>query len=86
MSKGSAAPFPFPKTAMLGRMRVILRMPEKEEKTLEGPRKVREVLEALGINPEGVIVARGEELLTLDDRVADEDTIEVISAVSGGRT
>jgi sulfur carrier protein len=66
-------------------MKVVLRTPEREEHKLNGPKRVREVLTELGVNPEGVIVARGEELLTLDDEVADEDTIEVISAVSGGR-
>lgn len=66
-------------------MKVVLRTPEREERELNGPKRVREVLTELGVNPEGVIVARGEELLTLDDEVADEDTIEVISAVSGGR-
>ncbi len=65
-------------------MRVVLRTPEREERELKGPKKVREVLEELGIVPEGVIVARGEELLTLDDEVADDDTLEIISAVSGG--
>ncbi len=66
-------------------MKVVLRTPEKEERELKGPKRVRELLAELGVNPEGVIVARGEELLTLDDEVADEDTVEVISAVSGGR-
>ncbi len=66
-------------------MRVVLRTPEREERELKGPKKVREVLEELGIVPEGVIVARGEELLTLDDEVADDDTLEIISAVSGGK-
>jgi len=65
-------------------MKVVLRTPEREERELKGPKRVREVLEELGIVPEGVIVARGEELLTLDDEVTDEDTLEVISAVSGG--
>ena len=66
-------------------MRVILRTPERKEYELKGPLRVREVLEKLDVVPEGVIVARGEELLTLDDKVEDEETIEVISAVSGGR-
>ena len=66
-------------------MKVVLRTPEREERTLSGPKRVREILEELGIDPEGVIVARGEELLTLDETVADDETIEVISAVSGGQ-
>ena len=65
-------------------MKVVLRTPERKEVELKGPKKVRELLAELGISPEGVIVARGEELLTLDEEVSDEDTIEVISAVSGG--
>ncbi len=65
-------------------MKVVLRTPERREVELEGPKTVRQVLEELGVVPEGVIVARGEELLTLDDTVADDDTLEVISAVSGG--
>ena len=67
-------------------MRVILRVPEREEREVRGPKRVSEVLAELGVVPEGVIVARGEELLTLDDVVEDDETIEVISAVSGGRT
>ncbi len=66
-------------------MKVVLRTPEREERELRGPLKVRDLLMRLGIVPEGVVVARGDELLTLDDEVRDEDTVEVISAVSGGR-
>jgi len=66
-------------------MKVVLRTPEKREVEINGPKTVRQVLEELGVVPEGVIVARGEELLTLDDEVADDDTLEVISAVSGGQ-
>lgn len=66
-------------------MKVVLRTPEKREVELKEPKTVRQVLEELGVVPEGVIVARGEELLTLDDEVADDDTLEVISAVSGGQ-
>jgi len=65
-------------------MKVILRTPERREIEVRGDRKLKEVLEALDVNPEGVIVARGSELLTLDDTVGDDETIEVISAVSGG--
>ena len=45
---------------------------------------VAEVLAALDIEPEGVIVARGGELLTADALVGDDDEIEVIRAISGG--
>jgi len=38
----------------------------------------------LQINPETVIVVRGETLLTSDDVVGEEERIEVIPAISGG--
>jgi sulfur carrier protein len=51
---------------------------------LPGRRRVREILKELQINPETVIVVRGETLLTSDDVVAEEERIEVIPAISGG--
>ncbi|WP_457636832.1 sulfur carrier protein ThiS [Oceanithermus sp.] len=65
-------------------MKVILRTPQKEERQLEGPLTVAELLAALEIEPDGVIVARGDELLTADAVVGDEDEVEVIRAISGG--
>ncbi|KGQ22142.2 sulfur carrier protein TtuB [Thermus filiformis] len=65
-------------------MRVVLRMPERRELELKGGRPLRAVLEEIGVNPEGVVVVRGEELLTLDAWVEEEDTLEVLSAISGG--
>jgi len=65
-------------------VKVILRTPHKEERELAGPMTVRELLERLDLDPEGVIVARGRELLTLDARVEDGDAVEVIRAISGG--
>lgn len=64
-------------------MRVRLRNPDRIEE-LEGPAKVREILAKLGIHPDSVIVIRGDELLTKDDRVGPEDEIEVRPVVSGG--
>ncbi len=63
---------------------MILRLPERKEVELPGNRPLREVLRELGLNPETVVVVRGEELLTLDERVGEEDTLEVLSAISGG--
>ena len=51
---------------------------------VKGNRPLREVLEELGLNPETVVAVRGEELLTLEDEVREEDTLEVLSAISGG--
>ena len=65
-------------------MKVVLRTPQKETRQLEGPLTVTEMLKELGIDPEGVIVARGSELLTPDARLDDADEVEVIQAISGG--
>ncbi len=64
---------------------MIVRAPEKQELEVAGNRPLEAVLAELGINPETVVVVRGEELLTRDALVREEDTIEVISAISGGR-
>lgn len=61
-----------------------MRMPQRRELELKGGRPLRAILQELGVNPEGVVVVRGEELLTLDAWVEEEDTLEVLSAISGG--
>ena len=65
-------------------MRVILRLPERKEVEVRGDRPLKEVLEELGLNPETVVAVRGEELVTLDERVEEGETLEVLSAISGG--
>jgi sulfur carrier protein len=65
-------------------VRVILRLPERKEVEVRGGRPLREVLEELGLNPETVVAVRGEELVTLDERVEEGETLEVLSAISGG--
>ncbi|WCM39186.1 MULTISPECIES: sulfur carrier protein TtuB [Thermus] len=65
-------------------MRVVLRLPERKEVEVRGDRPLKEVLRELGLNPETVVAVRGEELLTLEERVGEEETIEVLSAISGG--
>ncbi|MDM7324675.1 MAG: MoaD/ThiS family protein [Thermus sp.] len=65
-------------------MKVVLRLPERREVEVKGDRPLKEVLAELGVNPETVVVVRGEELLTLEERVGEGDTLEVLSAISGG--
>ncbi|MFD3005700.1 MULTISPECIES: sulfur carrier protein TtuB [Thermus] len=65
-------------------MKVILRLPERKEVEVKGDRPLKEVLLELGLNPETVVVIRGEELLTPDERVGEGETLEVLSAISGG--
>ncbi len=65
-------------------MKLVLRLPERKEVEVRGDRPLKEILLELGLNPETVVVIRGEELLTLDERVGEGETLEVLSAISGG--
>ncbi len=64
-------------------MRVLIRH-QRREVEVAGRRRVREVLQELGINPESVLVIRGSQLLTHDAQVGDDETIELRPVVSGG--
>lgn len=64
-------------------MKVIIRRPRRELE-IPGSRRVRDLLRELQINPETVLVVRGQDLLTPDEMIKDEETVEVISAISGG--
>ncbi len=66
-------------------MKVVIRRPRREVE-MSGSRRVRDLLKELQINPETVLVVRGEELLTPDEVVKDEETVEVVPAISGGAT
>jgi sulfur carrier protein len=64
-------------------VRILLRNPNREVE-LEGPLSVREVLRRVGVAPEGVLVIRGDTLLTSDVRLEDADRVEVRPVISGG--
>lgn len=57
---------------------------ENTTRELEGKLPVKKILEKLDLNPESVIVLKDNETLTLDTIVEDDDTIEILSVVSGG--
>ena len=65
-------------------MKVILRFPQRREVEVAGHRKLQDVVKELGLNPETIIVLQGKTLLTRDAYLKEEDTIEVLSAISGG--
>ena len=65
-------------------MKVVIRYPQRHEVEVAGRRKLQDVLKELRLNPETVIVVHGKTLLTHDAFLRDEDTIEVLSAISGG--
>ena len=64
-------------------MKVVLRNPRREVE-VAGNRRVKDVLRELDILPETVLVIRGDDLVTADQLVRDEDTIELRPVMSGG--
>lgn len=65
-------------------MRVILRR-NNEIKEIKGDLKVSEIFKVLNINPETALVIKGEEILTPDKIVRDDEEIEIIPVISGGK-
>jgi sulfur carrier protein ThiS len=64
-------------------MRVRLRNPDREVQ-IAGPKRVREVLAELGVNPDTVLVIRERTLVTREAHLDDKDEIEVRPVISGG--
>ncbi|MFM8305010.1 MAG: MoaD/ThiS family protein [Actinomycetota bacterium] len=64
-------------------MKVLLRNPRREI-DVPGPTTVAALLDRLGLNPESVLVIVGDELVTHDAPLADEDHVEVRPVISGG--
>jgi sulfur carrier protein ThiS len=64
-------------------VKVKLRNPDRDVE-LSGGRRVREVLAELRLNPDTVLVIRGGELITRDERLGEQDEIEVRPVISGG--
>src|SRR6476660_8187817 len=60
-----------------------MRNPDREL-GLDGRRRVRDVLGALQIDPDTVLVIRGRTLLTRDEWLEPSDEIEVRPVISGG--
>ncbi|HEU0020201.1 MAG TPA: MoaD/ThiS family protein [Dehalococcoidia bacterium] len=65
-------------------MKVIIRNPRRRELELEGSRRVDALIKELDLNPEQVLVIRDDDLLTRDVMIKNEDTVEIVSAISGG--
>ena len=65
-------------------MKVILRNPDSKTLEMSGRRNVETLLRELALNPEQVLVIRNNELLTRDIIISDNDTVEILRAISGG--
>jgi sulfur carrier protein ThiS len=59
-------------------------LPQRREVEIPGRRRVRELLIDLNLLPGTVMVIRNDELMTEEDVVAADETIEIRSVISGG--
>ena len=64
-------------------MKVLLNHPVREVE-VKGPRRVKDLLKELSLLPETVLVVRGDDLVTEDDMLRDDDHIEIRPVISGG--
>jgi len=64
-------------------VKVLLRNPRREVE-VAGPTTVRALLASLELNPESVLVIVGDELVTNDARLQDDDAVEIRPVISGG--
>jgi sulfur carrier protein len=64
-------------------VKVLLNHPVREVE-VKGPRRVKELLQELSLLPEAVLVVRGDDLVTEDDLLRDEDRVEIRPVMSGG--
>ena len=64
-------------------MKVVLRNPRREVE-VKGGRRVKDVLRELDILPDTVLIIRGDTMMTADQLVGDDDTIELRPVMSGG--
>ena len=64
-------------------MRVRLRNPDRDVE-VAGERSVRDLLAELRVNPDTVLVIRRGELITREERVEEQDEIEIRPVISGG--
>ncbi len=64
-------------------MQIMLHHPKRETE-LKGPMTVERLLKRLDLLPEAVLVIRGNDLVTEDELLKDDDTIEIRPVISGG--
>jgi sulfur carrier protein len=64
-------------------MKVQLSHPAREVE-VRGPKRVRELLRDLNLVAEAHLVIRGDDLVTEDEMLKDEDSVEIRPVISGG--
>ena len=66
-------------------MKVVLRNPRREL-DVPAPHSVAQLLTNLDMVPESVLVIRNDTLVTGDERLRDDDVVEIRPVMSGGAT
>ena len=51
---------------------------------IKGPKKAKDLLKELGLVVEAHLIIRGDELVTEDEMLYDQDRIEIRPVISGG--
>jgi len=64
-------------------VKVLLNHPLREL-DIPGPKRVKDLLQELALLPESVLVVRGDDLVTEDDTLRDNDRVEIRPVMSGG--
>lgn len=64
-------------------MKVHLSHPAREVE-IKGPKRVRELLRHLNLVQEAHLVIRGDDLVTEDEMLKDDDRVEIRPVISGG--
>jgi sulfur carrier protein len=64
-------------------VKVLLRNP-KREIDVRAPKNVAQLLRDLDFVPEAVLVIRNDTLVTHDERLRDDDVVEIRPVMSGG--
>jgi sulfur carrier protein len=64
-------------------MHVRLCQPERDLE-IKGPKRVKELLRDLGLVQEAHLVIRGDDLVTEDEMLKDDDKVEIRPVISGG--
>jgi len=64
-------------------VKVLLHQPRREIE-VNGPKRVKALLNRLDLVSESVLVIRGDQLLTDEERIYPDDTIELRPVISGG--
>lgn len=56
----------------------------KQKKTIKFNGEAKALLKKLGINSEDVLIVKNNELISIDEKINNNDEVKILSVVSGG--